>query len=187
MSIIYSILIESFKKTHYHSRILLLILKTFITKTRQSSTMKKVFFACSMRGGFGDVTQEDLRKIPDIIESLGYELMSKHQVSATFDQDEAPLTEIEIHDRDYRWVLGCDYMIAEISNPSLGVGGEVSDACHLGKPVLCVYHDSVKDKVSAYIRGKSGSEYTPQLRSTSYRDMDDLKAKIDSFLKEDFA
>jgi len=31
---------------------------------------QKVFFSCSMRGGYGRVAQEELRKIPDVIEAL---------------------------------------------------------------------------------------------------------------------
>jgi 2'-deoxynucleoside 5'-phosphate N-hydrolase len=146
--------------------------------------MAKVFFGCSMRGGFSNVRQDYLREIPELIESLGHELVSKHQVSATFDKDESPLTEVQIHDRDVRFLLDADYVIAEISNPSLGVGGEISDACWYEKPVLCIYQEALSNSISAYIRGMAGSEFTPKLKEVSYKDLKDLKEKIIKFISE---
>ncbi|MEK6959089.1 MAG: NUDIX domain-containing protein [archaeon] len=144
--------------------------------------MAKIFFGCSMRGGFGNVNQDELRKIPDLIESLGHELVSKHQVSATFDKDESPLTEVQIHDRDMRFLLDADYIIAEISNPSLGVGGEISDATFYDKPVLCIYQKKLDKSISAYIRGKDGSRFTPGVKCENYEGLDDLKDKIKKFI-----
>ncbi|MBU0930105.1 MAG: hypothetical protein KJ623_03460 [Nanoarchaeota archaeon] len=74
-------------------------------------------------------------------------------------------------------------MIAEISNPSLGVGGEIADAAKLGKPVLCVYNKKVGDNVSAYIRGKSGSIFSPTVKCEDYSNLKELKSKIDNFIK----
>ena len=72
-------------------------------------------------------------------------------------------------------------MIAEISNPSLGVGGEISDAANLGKPVLMIYKEGLEDSVSAYVRGKADSIFTQNIHCISYSDLDHLKAKITSF------
>jgi len=160
-----------------------LLEKGLLNVIRRVIFMGKVFFACSMRGGFGNVNQEELRKIPELIESLGLTLVSKHQVSATFAQDEAPLTNIQIHDRDMRFLLESDYVIAEISNPSLGVGGEISDATFYGKPVLCIYQKKLENSVSAYILGKDGSKFTPGVECASYETLEELKPKIMHFIK----
>lgn len=117
---------------------------------------KKVFFSCSMRGGFGRVSQEELRKIPDIIEELGLVVISRHQTSERFMERESQLTDKAIHDRDYGWLNDADMVIAEITNPSLGVGAEIADAVNLGIPVLCVYRTEYERQISAYIRGKPG-------------------------------
>ena len=117
---------------------------------------KRVFFSCSMRGGYERVAQEELRKIPDIIEDLGLVVISRHQTSENFMEIESQLTDKEIHDRDYRWLKETDLVIAEITNPSLGVGAEIADAVNLGNPVLCVYKREYEDVMSAYIRGKTG-------------------------------
>jgi nucleoside 2-deoxyribosyltransferase len=133
---------------------------------------RKVFFSCSMRGGYGRVAQEELRKIPDIIEALGMEVISRHQTTENFMENESRLTDTEIHDRDYRWLQEADLVIAEITNPSLGVGAEIADAVHLGIPVLCVYKREYEHQISAYIRGKTG------VVCRAYADYEELKEVI---------
>lgn len=101
--------------------------------------MVKVFFGCSMRGGHDAVSKEELAKFPSIIEELGYDLASKHQTQEGIIQRENEQTKTYIHDRDYKWEIESDIGIFEISNASLGVGGEISDMTYLGKPVLCLF------------------------------------------------
>ena len=137
---------------------------------------KRVFFSCSMRGGYGRVAQEELRKIPDIIEALGMEVISRHQTSENFIEIESQLTDKEIHDRDYRWLNEADLVIAEITNPSLGVGAEIADAVNLSIPVLCVYKRGYEDVISAYIRGKTG------VVCRAYTDHEELNAIIREFV-----
>ena len=64
-----------------------------------------------------------------------------------------------IHARDYQWLLDSDVGVFEISHPSLGVGSEISDMIHAGKPVLMLFKRGLENKVSAYLRGKVGSKY----------------------------
>jgi nucleoside 2-deoxyribosyltransferase len=109
-----------------------------------------------MRGGFEKLAQEELRKIPDILEAQGMAVISRHQTREKFMEDESRLTDSEIHDRDYGWLKEADIVIAEITNPSLGVGAEIADAVNLGIPVLCVYKREHEQQISAYVRGKAG-------------------------------
>jgi nucleoside 2-deoxyribosyltransferase len=139
-------------------------------------SFKEVFFSCSMRGGFGRLAQEELRKIPDIIEELGMVVISRHQTSERFMEIESRLTDKEIHDRDYRWLKDADMVIAEITNPSLGVGAEIADAVNQGIPVLCVYKSDYEHQISAYIRGKAG------VVCRAYSDHDELKEVIREFV-----
>ncbi len=130
-----------------------------------------------MRGGYSRVTQAELRKIPDMIEELGFELISRHQTQEDFIRSESRLTERQIHDRDYRWLVDADSVIAEITNPSLGVGAEIADAIHLEIPVLAVYKREYDDQISAYIRGKAG------VVCRAYSDHEGLKEVIRAFLQ----
>jgi nucleoside 2-deoxyribosyltransferase len=138
---------------------------------------RRVFFSCSMRGGYSRVKQAELRKILDIIEELGLELISRHQTQANFVERESRLTEQQIHDRDYRWLEEADLVVAEITNPSLGVGAEIADAIHLKIPVLAVYKREYADQISAYIRGKPG------VVCRAYSDHRELKEVIRKFVQ----
>ncbi|MBN1454990.1 MAG: nucleoside 2-deoxyribosyltransferase [Methanomicrobia archaeon] len=121
--------------------------------------------------------QAELRKILAIIEELGLELISRHQTQANFLERESLLTEQQIHDRDYRWLEEADLVVAEITNPSLGVGAEIADAVHLSIPVLAVYKREYNDQISAYIRGKAG------VVCRAYSDHGELKEIIREFLQ----
>ena len=135
-----------------------------------------------MRGGYGQVTKDDLAQFPVIIQELGHKLASLHQ-TGDWKISEAPLSETQIHDRDYAWLIDSDIGIFEISNPSLGVGGEISDLIHLGKPILCLYKRGLVDQVSAYIRGKQGSQYvSSSFEVQPYETKADIKNIIKNYL-----
>jgi nucleoside 2-deoxyribosyltransferase len=141
---------------------------------KYTNAPKRVFFSCSMRGGFGKLAQEELRKIPDILEEQGMTVISRHQTREKFMESESRLTDSEIHDRDYAWLKEADIVIAEITNPSLGVGAEIADAVNLGIPVLCEY----EQQISAYVRGKAG------VVCKAYSGCEELKTVISGFQVE---
>ncbi len=149
--------------------------------------MVEIFFGCSMRGGFKEVSQEELRRIQKSIKGMGHSLVTEHQTSSTFMQDESSHTCTEIHDRDYGYLLNAKIGIFEISNPSLGVGGEISDLIHLGKPVLCLFKDGLQKSISAYIRGKQGSKHvkTP-FEYYAYKSTSEAENKIKRFIEENY-
>jgi nucleoside 2-deoxyribosyltransferase len=103
-------------------------------------------------------------------------VISRHQTSERFLENESRLTDKAIHDRDYGWLNDADMVIAEITNPSLGVGAEIADAVNLSIPVLCVYRTDYERQISAYIRGKAGVE------CRAYSDHDELKDVIRDFM-----
>ena len=145
--------------------------------------MAKIYFGCSMRGGFGEVSQEELRQLQGAVKDLGHTLVTEHQVSPTFETDEVPYTNTRIHDRDFGFLEEADVEIFEISNPSLGVGGEISDSIHLKKPVLCLLKRDLEKTVSAYTQGKQGSKHvkTP-FECYVYESIEDAKKKMKQFI-----
>jgi hypothetical protein len=145
--------------------------------------MAKIFFGCSMLGGHDRVSRNELARIPDIIEGLGHELASRHQTQPGITKEEDKRGKTEIHDRDYAWEKESDMGIFEISNPSLGVGGEISDMVHMGKPVLCIFKRGLEKTVSNYIQGKQGSRFvkTP-FEFHAYETLEGLKEKIREFV-----
>lgn len=146
--------------------------------------MVRIYFGCSMRGGFSAVSQEEIRGIHLVVKEIGHELASEHQSSSTFQTDEAPYSNVHIHDRDYGFLKSSEMGIFEISNPSLGVGGEISDMIAMRKPVLCLFKKGLEDKVSAYTQGKQGSKYveTP-FECYAYESVEDAKKKMSHFIE----
>lgn len=146
--------------------------------------MHTIFFGCSMRGGHEAASREELKQIPEIIKKLGFSLASEHQVRAGIIEEENKLSKTEIHDRDYGWLISSQACIFETSNPSLGVGSEISDAIHLGKPVLILFKKGLGDKVSAYIQGKNGSQFVKtKVEYAEYGDIWQLEKTIKWFLE----
>jgi len=138
-----------------------------------------------MRGGYTSVTREELEKIHNSVEELGYELASKHQTSKDWTSTEEEFTDTQIHDRDYNWLIESDLGVFEISNPSHGVGGEISDMIHLGKPVLCLLKRGLEKVVSSYVQGKQGSRYiTSPFECSAYETVEDAKKQIKEFVEE---
>ncbi|KAJ0067282.1 hypothetical protein NL108_015797, partial [Boleophthalmus pectinirostris] len=45
----------------------------------------------------------------------------------------------QIHDRDLDWLRQSHVVVAEVTQPSLGVGYELGRAKDLNKPVLCLF------------------------------------------------
>ena len=142
-----------------------------------------VYFGCSMLGGYAVVSREDLAEFPKLITDLGYRLASDHQTQPGVLEREAKLNPTFIHDRDYQWLLGSDVGVFEISNPSLGVGSEISDMIYAGKPILMLFKHGLEDKISAYLRGKAGSKYVPSpIECHAYRDLADAGGRIRAFI-----
>lgn len=55
---------------------------------------------------------------------------------------EKSLTDAEILERDMLWLQQSDVVVAEVTQPSLGVGFEIARAMTLNKPVLCLFRPS---------------------------------------------
>lgn len=145
-----------------------------------------VYFGCSMRGGYGLVTLEELRKMQLSIEDiLGMRLASTHQTHPDVVSTENKLKPVEIHDRDWGFIEESGICVFEISNPSLGVGSEISDADRMGKPVLCLWSDKVDPAtISGYVAGKEGSKHAnDSFRVKSYHSLGAALGFIQDFAK----
>jgi hypothetical protein len=133
--------------------------------------MKKVYFACSIKGG-GD--KADIPKIADIIRKYST-ILSEAFLADIYNPEGSLLSKEKIWERDLEWVEEADVMIADVSNPSLGVGYEIAKAEEMNKPVLCLYKK--KDaKLSAMIGG------SPKLKVVEYESVTDLEEPIKQFL-----
>ena len=156
---------------------------------RESPSRKKkteeivVYFGCSMLGGYAAVCREEIARLHKRISELGYRLASDHQTQPDILEREAKLEPSFIHDRDCQWLLDSDVGVFEISNPSLGVGSEISDMISAGKPVLMLFKEGLEDNVSSYLRGKAGSRYVScPVECHAYSDLDAASDRIRAFM-----
>ena len=136
--------------------------------------MLKIYFAGSIRGGRGHI---DFYR--EIIEYLGQygEVLTEHVGDNKLSEEgEKGLGDESIYKRDIQWLKSSDAVVAEVSNPSLGVGFEIAKAIELNKLVLCLYKTQVNKKLSAMIAG------CPDITVKEYIEIDEVKNEIENFL-----
>jgi nucleoside 2-deoxyribosyltransferase len=103
--------------------------------------MKNIYFCGSIAGGRQYL--EVYQKIVTHIKAAGRRVLTEHVVHPDVLAMEKRYTPEQIYLRDIEWLKECDGVIAEVSNPSLGVGYEVCYALRIGKPVLCLYRRGI--------------------------------------------
>ncbi len=114
----------------------------------------RIYFAGSIRGG-----RDDWFIYKQIIASLSQygAVLTEHIGEPELSVTGEDLPDTEIHDRDLEWLKSCDYLVAEVTRPSLGVGYEIGKATEWGVKVLCVYRPAVTPSLSAMIAGSNAS------------------------------
>ena len=90
------------------------------------------------------------------------------------------MSEEEIYDRDIKWLKSADVVVAEVSNPSFGVGYEIAKTGSLGKKVLCLYKIKKDKFLSAMIAGSFAVEVR------KYSKLDGALKNIDNFFEREF-
>lgn len=113
----------------------------------------KIYFAGSIRGGREDAAL--YHEIVELLRNYG-EILTEHVADAELGVLGQDIGDQKIHDRDLAWLKTSDYLVAEVSTPSLGVGYEIAKATEWGKPVLCLYRPAAGRSLSAMIAGSSG-------------------------------
>ena len=101
----------------------------------------KIYFGGSIAGGRKYL--ETYQKIVAYLKSPGHQVLTEHVVQPDVLELEEKFTPEHIYTRDIQWIKSCDCLIAEVSNPSLGVGYEICYALRIKKPVLCLYQKGI--------------------------------------------
>ena len=135
----------------------------------------KIYFAASIRGGRDDI--EIYSKLIKLLQNYGTVLTEHVADSNLSNKGESQLNDQDIHDRDMQWLLESDIIVAEVTNPSLGVGYELGRAIENNKKVICLYNKKMNKNISAMILGSS------EITSYSYTDIDSLKNVVDKLFK----
>jgi hypothetical protein len=122
----------------------------FMRNTDSVHTMVKVYFACSIMGG-GDTSQ--YLAIIQALKASGADVISEVFAHDAINLGGSPLPAEEIYQRDIDMINEADIVVAELSNPSLGVGYELGYAQATNKPILGLYNTDAPKKLSAMISG----------------------------------
>eukprot|EP00057_Strongylocentrotus_purpuratus_P033615 XP_792098.2 PREDICTED: putative 2'-deoxynucleoside 5'-phosphate N-hydrolase 1 [Strongylocentrotus purpuratus] len=96
----------------------------------------KIYFCGSIQGG-----RQDAELYTRIIKQLKQYGQVLTEVIGNKDvlRIEAAVTEAEIYEQDIEWLASADVVVAEVTQPSLGVGVELGRAQLLKKKVLCLF------------------------------------------------
>lgn len=135
----------------------------------------KIYFAGSIRGGRDDIAL--YKKIINYLESIG-EVLTEHIGDDEITlEGETTLTNKQIYTRDLNWLSTADVVVAEVTNPSLGVGFEIAKAIDMNKKVLCLFRLQSDKKLSAMISGCS------DVQVEKYQTPEDAGKIIEDFFK----
>ena len=132
----------------------------------------KIYFAGAIRGG-----REDVALYFEIIETLGEhgQVLTEHVGNPELTGVGEVNDDRTIHDRDLAWLKEAEYLVAEVTVPSLGVGYEIGKATEWGKPVLCLYRPQSGRALSAMIAGSAG------VTVREYQAVEDLRGAFGDF------
>ncbi|GCC19485.1 hypothetical protein chiPu_0018397, partial [Chiloscyllium punctatum] len=83
-----------------------------------------------------------------------------------------------IHDRDMKWLQEADVIVAEVTQPSLGVGYEIGRAVAMNKKILCLFRTSSKYILSAMIQGAENG--------TNFQVKDYSEEEVETILQQYF-
>jgi len=135
---------------------------------------KRVYFAGSIRGGRNDA---DLyKRMIEYIQKTDIVLTEHIGDPSKSSLERKPNAQKEIYDRDIKWLESADLVIAECTNPSLGVGYEMAYAEKINVPVY-IFYDKSRCLLSAMLTGDSYFNIIP------YEKEEEIYPIIDSILK----
>ena len=133
----------------------------------------KIYFAGSIRGGRNDA--EIYSQIIEFLQGYGQVLTEHIGENDLNEMGESSLSDQEIHDRDMNWLLESDLMVAEVTNPSLGVGYEIGRAIEANKKIICLFRESEDKRLSAMIIGANVELF-------KYSNFNEIKNSLKQFL-----
>jgi 2'-deoxynucleoside 5'-phosphate N-hydrolase len=139
----------------------------------------KIYFATSISGVITEDSNFNNRELINTLKEHG-NVLSEHFANADIQSvGEKELTDKFIHDRDMGWIDESDCIVADVTNPSLGVGYEIRHGIVTGKKILCLKRKNGK-RLSAMITG-SGKVIVKE-----YSDIKEAKIIISEFFKTNY-
>ena len=111
-----------------------------------------IYYATSIRGASDENSSRINSLIINMLKNYGNVLTEHFANLDKTVEGETELTDKQIHDRDIDWIKKSGVIVAEVTNPSLGVGYEIARGLEMGKKVICLKANNGK-RLSAMIAG----------------------------------
>ncbi len=128
----------------------------------------KIYFAASIRGGRDYV--RDYKTIISQLSAYG-KVLTEHIADDKLDDRGENISDNAIFERDTEWLRESDIIVAEVTQPSLGVGYEIAMGESLGIRIICLFKKK-SGNLSAMIKGNRNLEVL------EYTSVDELPAKL---------
>lgn len=135
----------------------------------------KIFFSGSIRGG--NKYRRQYGQILAFLQTFG-ETISEHSVRPKDFDDGGLKGDAAIYSRDTHWIREADLLVAEVSQPSIGVGYEIAYAEARNIPILALYHVGAESPMSAMVFGN------PKITSIRYDSLSELWPVLKDTLAE---
>ncbi len=133
----------------------------------------KIYFAGSIRGGRDDIGI--YREIVTLLQQHG-EVLSEHIADKSISSyGQVKLTNEEIYIKDIHWINESDVIIAEVTQPSLGVGYELGYSEAHGKKILVLYREQEGKRLSVMVSGNNN------MNLCIYKDVSELQEIFNNF------
>ena len=134
----------------------------------------KIYFSGSISGGreYSHIYEN----IIEILKNYG-EVLTEHVGDKSLSNLGENKSSEYLYNRDVSFINESDVIIAEVTNPSLGVGYEIAYAEKLNKNIYCLYHQIEGKRISAMITGN------PNCKVFSYEKEEEISNIIRSIFK----
>lgn len=112
----------------------------------------KVYFTAATTGDGERLSQE--KAIIASIRELGHEITSGEQIiNPQLRKEDSALTSQQIFQREKQSIDRSDCVVAEVTKPSSGAGGEIVYALVQNKPVIALFYKDAENRLSPMIAG----------------------------------
>ena len=135
----------------------------------------KIYFGFTVAGDRSSIATA--KAVVEMLEARGHVVLTKHLLWDDVWEADRLITPQQVYERDMKWLGECDYLMAEVSGSSFGLGFETGYLLgSTNKPVTLFYKREVEKKISLLITGNTHARCT----LVPYGDLEEVKAFISS-------
>lgn len=136
----------------------------------------KVYFSAAISGG--REIEHLYPPIVNILQELGHEVLTAVFAAPGYSDDgHSELTDEQVFTRDLELIHRSNVVVAEITQPSTGVGVEIEAAWNIGRPVIALFNTQIPGKsLSAMVAGSKNNTVI------KYQDSADLEPQLSEAL-----